>query len=124
MAVQSRIDADDQWFVGEDRQFRFTFTAGDTDGIETWTLALELYAGDAMPSDEALVTVAAAGHAAVEGDEDTPAEAAYIVATVPSAESIEIGPGHYQFVIRRTDDGQKEIFGYGPAQLRSVVTAA
>lgn len=117
MAIESRIDAEDDWFVGEDRVLRFTFVAGDTAGVDDWTLAFELYGRRATDASDPLLTLTADGHPAV-GE-----AAAYVLVNVAAADTLALGPGHYQYVLRRTDDGHRSVLSFGPAELRSAVTA-
>lgn len=114
MAEQSRIDADDEWFVGEDRVIRFTFTRGDVSDITEWNMVLELFARRAADDAVPLVSVPATGFSS---------DPAVAVAVVPAADSIALGPGVYQFVLRRRDEGSAAVLSYGPAELRSAVNA-
>lgn len=117
MAVESRIDADDEWFVGEDRVLNFTMIQGDVTGIADWTIAFELFERRAKQTDAPVLTLPAVGHAATATTPDrvTVAVAAIQTETLPA--------GVYQYVLRRTDDGARAILAFGPADLRSAVTA-
>lgn len=117
MAVESRIDAEDDWFVGEDRVLRFTFVAGDVSDVADWTLAFQLYARRAADGDAPLLVIPATGHPA------TATEPAYALVTVAAGQTEALGAGFYQFVLRRTDPGAVTVLSFGPAQLRSAVTA-
>lgn len=116
MAVESRIDADDEWFVGEDRVIRFT-VSGDTDGIENWIMVFELFPRRAAVGDPPLMTVEAVGIAA------TPTSPPLAVCTVDGDETTGVGPGLFQYVLSRTDVGARAVLGFGPAEIRSAVTA-
>ena len=121
MAVESRIDADDEWFVGEDRVWRFRFVSGDVEDIDEWTMQLAFYARRARDTDPPLVVVPAVGIAATASSGVvTPA---YAVATVSAAETMTLRAGIFQFVLRRTDVGKRAGLSYGPAELRSAVSA-
>lgn len=113
MAVESRINADDEWFVGEDRVLRFTFKDA-APGIEGWMIAFELYERRAVPADAPVMTVSASAAAG-------PPPVATV--NVDGDLTLAVGPGIYQFVLRRIDDGSRTILAYGPAELRSVVNA-
>lgn len=121
MAVESRINADDEWFVGEDREWRFRFVAGDVDDVAEWTMQLAFYSRRARDTDPPLVVVPASGvpASAVNGVV-TPA---YAVAVVSAAETMTLRAGIFQFVLRRTDVGKRAVLSYGPAELRSAVSA-
>lgn len=113
MAVESRIDADEEWFVGEDRVLRFHFREGDTEGIAGWTMTFELYERRAKPTDPAVATAAAVGVAATA---DEPARA---VVQINGDATTTLGAGVYQFVLRRTDVGARSILAFGPVELLS-----
>lgn len=115
MAVESRIDDDDDWFVGEDRILRFRFTDGDTEGIENWNMLFELFASRARPGTPPLFAVPAVG---VARTLTTPALAEV---TVPGDETLANGAGIFQFVLSRTDIGSRAVLGFGPASIRSAV---
>lgn len=123
MAIESRIDAEDDWFVGEDRVLRFNFVDGDTAGIDTWTLEFALYARRSTDASSPLLTVVANGHAAVAASDETPAVPAYALVSIAAAQSTALGPGHYQYVLRRTDTGHRSVLSFGPAELRSAVSS-
>jgi hypothetical protein len=116
VAVESRVDADDDWFVGEDRVWRFRFVEGDVSDVVDWSMTLAFYSRKARESDPPLLTVPAVG---IVGGGGQPALA---VATVTAADSASLGAGLYQFVLRRSDTGHRTVLSYGPAQLRSAVT--
>ncbi len=120
MAVESPINADANWFVGEDRTLRFEFEAGNVTGIETWQMVLELFAKRAKFGDPPLW---ASPPGAVVGYPPTPTSAATAVIVVPAAATFAAGPGVVQFVLRRTDPGAAAVLSYGGAHLRSVVQA-
>lgn len=115
VAVEVRVDADDQWFVGEDRTLRFRFVDGDTDGVETWTMLLEVFAARAPKGALPLYTEEATG---VARTITTPA---YATVTVSGDKTLEHGPGIFQIVLSRTDPGNRTILAYGPAEIRSAV---
>lgn len=117
MAVESNVNADDEWFVGEDRQWQFEFVSGDTSDIADWPMNLAFYHRRAKDSDPPLVVVPAVG---VVGGPSAPDRA---VATVTAAESMQLGRGIFQFVLRRTDPGYRTVLSYGSAELRSPVSA-
>lgn len=117
MAVESNVNADDDWFVGEDRQWQFEFVAGDTSDVVDWTMNLAFYQRRAKDTDPPLLSVPVTG---VVGGPDTPDKA---VATVTAAESLQLGRGIFQFVLRRTDVGYRSVLSYGSAELRSPVSA-
>ena len=114
MAVETRIDADADWFVGEDRVLRFVFTDGDTDGIESWPMVFELFARRAKPGDVPLLSVPVVGIAAVG------LEPAFATCQVSGDATALLGAGVFQFVLRRTDEGNRAVLSYGPAELREV----
>lgn len=115
VAVEDRIDAADDWFVGEDRDLRFIFADGDVEGIEDWTMVFAVYSRRAAAADLALVSINAAGVAAADG------VAAYAAVHVTAAQSTTIGAGNFQYVLSRTDVGHNTVLSLGPAQLRSRV---
>ena len=118
MAVESRIDADEEWFVGEDRVLRFVFDAGsDTSTIGDWSIVFELFGRRAGALAAPLLSVAATGVAAVAD----PAAPSYAEATVPGEETAVLGPGIFRFVLRRTDAGFSQVLSFGVAQIRSAV---
>jgi hypothetical protein len=118
VAVESRIDADEEWFVGEDRVLRFVFDAGsDTSTIGDWSIVFELFGRRAGALAAPLLSVAATGVAGVSD----PAAPAYAEATVPGEETAVLGPGIFRFVLRRTDVGFSQVLSFGVAQLRSAV---
>lgn len=118
MAVESRIDADENWFVGEDKTLRFTFIEGDTDGIDTWPMALELHGRRAKAGDPpAWATSDVSG---IPATDDAPAQA---LVTVNGDATQALGPGTVQFVLRRTDSGARAVLSYGSGTLRSAVSA-
>lgn len=116
MAEESRIDADDEWFVGEDRTIRFT-VSGDTDGIENWNITFELFTRRAKPGDAPLMVVDAVGVAA------TPTTLPTALVVVDGDETTAIGSGLYQYVLSRTDPGARAVLAFGPAELRTAVNA-
>lgn len=118
MAVESRIDAGDEWFVGEDRVLRFLFVEGGaTTDIASWEMVFQLFARRAQPGDVPLLEVPASGSAATT---TLPAEATVVV---DGDATLAIGAGVYQFVLSRTDVGSRAVLAFGPAQIRSAVTA-
>jgi hypothetical protein len=116
VAVETRIDADDEWFVGEDRVLRFRFVEGDTTGIAGWPMEFALFARRAKPSDPPLLTAPAAG---VDATDVTPALAQVIIDGDTTA---LLDPGVYGFALRRTDVGARSILSFGPCELRSVTS--
>jgi hypothetical protein len=127
VAESFRIDADEQWFVGEDRILQFDFISGDTYGIEDWTIAAELYARRAVDGDAPLATFPAVATSVVaadpEADPPVLAVPARATVTVDGDDTTDVGPGVYQLVLRRTDTGLRTVLAYGPVELRSVVNA-
>lgn len=117
MAVEIRIDATDEWFVGEDRVLRFRFTSGETAGIDGWGMELALYGRRAADTDAPLLTVP------VSGFPETVGEPAYAVAQINGDQTALLGAGIYQLVLRRTDAGERSVLSFGPAELRSAVNA-
>jgi hypothetical protein len=116
--VESRINADDDWFVGEDRLLQFRFVEGDTTGVEGWTMVLEFHPRRTDPSAIPLLAIPASGRAAA-----TVGGEASAVATVTAEQTLTLGEGNFHFVLRRTDVGSRAVLSFGPAQLRSAVTA-
>lgn len=117
MAVESRIDADDEWFVGEDRVLNFTMVKGDVAGITGWTIVFELFERRAKQTDLPVRSFAAVGH-------DATAQApARVTVLVDATQTASLPAGIYQYVLRRTDEGARAILGFGPADLRSAVNA-
>lgn len=117
MAVESRIDADDEWFVGEDRVLQFRFVGGDTVGIETWAMEFALYPRRGATEGAPLFTQPAVGLAAQVG------EPAFAVVAVSGEQTQSVGAGVYQYVLRRSDEGLRQVLAYGPADLQSAVDA-
>lgn len=117
MAVESRIDADDEWFVGEDRLFRFKFISGDTTGIAAWPMTLSFYSKRAAEGDTPLASVEFVGEPGALG------EPAYAVARVPAEITETLGAGIFKYVLRRTDVEARAVLAFGPAELRSAVSA-
>lgn len=118
MAVESRIDADEEWFVGEDRVLRWSFTEGDTAGIAGWPMTFELYARRAKDGDAALATATPTGVEAVAGV--SPARA---VVQIDGDATLALGPGLFKYVLRRTDTGARHVLAFGPVELLSAVSA-
>ena len=121
MAIESRVNADDDWFVGEDREWQFRFVEGDTSDVPDWTMELAFYPRRARDNDAALLTVTATG---VTGGftQNGPVDAA-AVCTVTAANTFTLGAGYFQFVLRRVDPGRRSVLAFGSAELRSAVNA-
>jgi hypothetical protein len=115
VAVESRIDADDEWFVGEDRVLNFAMVKGDLTGFAGWSVVLELYPRRAVEGDAPVAT-----WPGVPQPQTTPPSVSVLI---PSATTATIPPGVYQYVLRRTDTGARAILAFGPADLRSAVNA-
>lgn len=114
MAVQSRIDAEDEWFVGEDRVIRFTFDpAGTGVGFTGWEMVFELFGRRARADAEPLLTQVAAP-VVIEGKP-------LAVVQIDGDATTDLGAGLYQFVLRRTDEGARAVLAFGPAELRTAV---
>lgn len=114
MTVESRIDANEEWFVGDDRVLRFPVVSGDTAGIASWTTELQVYARNASDADPPLLAVPGTGVVGVAPDP------AYVEASVSGDQTLALGPGIYQLVLRRTDSGSRVVLWLGPAEIRSV----
>lgn len=117
MAVESRIDADDEWFVGEDRVLRFTFVEGDLTDLAEWAMSFTLYPRRAKLDADPLLTAPAVGYAAVPG---APAHARV---SIDGTASAALEPGIYQFVLARADVGARQILSFGPAEIRRALNA-
>lgn len=115
MAVEGRIDADDDWFVGEDRTLRFRFVEGATDGIEGWNLLFELYASRPAKGAPPLFSETATGIAR------TLTTPAYATVTVSGDKTAAAGPGQFQYVLSRLGTGTRSVLAFGPATIRSAV---
>lgn len=117
MAVESRIDADDQWFVGEDRVFRFTLAEGNLPDLATWGVAFNLFERRAKPDAAPLLTAIGVGYAPAAG---VPGQ---VQVTINGDDTLLLEPGLYQFVLARTDFGLRQILSYGPAELQRAINA-
>lgn len=120
MPIEAAISADAEWFVGEAKVLRFTVTVpeGTTD-FEDWAARWQLR----NRLDVVLIEKTTALNEIVlseVGDTDPVRTATVQI----SADDYElVAAGTYQHALWRTDAGSEAVLSYGPAVLRSDLTA-
>lgn len=108
MASGARVDAADQWRVGEDK--RLIFTVYDDQGVKLnpdgWTATYRIFARRARPGDAPLASIT--GLVGAGG---------VITVDVPAASTADLMAGTYEHVLRRVDEGNKAVLAYDSIEL-------
>lgn len=105
MAVESNIDASDQWLAGEDKTLLFT-VRGPADDLEAWTVEWTLYPaeGDPVPVTVGIQKIPA------DGIGDLPT----IIVPVPAAATADLSTDLvHSYVLRRVDAGARTVLAHG-----------
>lgn len=113
MAVEAKVNADDGWFTGEDKTLRFP-VSGTIDNMDLWEVQFSLYQSRSATS--ALFTKETGSGVTISGQD-------IIDVAIGSADTINLVPGTYYYVLRRVDSGANSVLAYGHASIRSAVNA-
>lgn len=114
-AIESPIRESEHWYIGEDRTLRYPVTESDGSTAQTmtgWSLTWELLdrrGGTAVISK-------ATGSGIVIGDHNGTDDRA--VVTILAADSEDLEPGTYWYVLRRTNSGNAAVLAFGDAVLQ------
>lgn len=121
MPVESRIDADDDWFVGESKVLRFTVTvpAGTTDFTD-WSVRWRLYDRKNVLVMEKLSSANEVVLSEVTADSVT---TRYAAVQVAADDYDAVSAGTYQHSLWRIDPGSEAVLSFGPVVIQSDVDA-
>ena len=114
MAVESPIEALDDWFVNEDKGLRFVLTPPEY--IAGWTFLFELRRRRA-PGPPLITKTSASGIV------PTNVANGVVLVQINAADTVNLDGGSYHYVLWRTDPGNRTLLAFGGAVLRKAVAA-
>lgn len=114
MAVESSIQADDGFFVGEDKDLRFE-VEGDVAGLSGWQVEFALY--PRRTNDPAPLVVKTQSNGISRGGTT-------LTVHLVGDDTAVLAGGLYQYVLRRTDPGFRQVLAYGGVNLRDARVAS
>jgi hypothetical protein len=121
MAQQFDINADDDFFLGEDKTIEFTILDADSIPVNVTGWAIEWVVRKLDDSDSATLTkTTGGGGIAITGvyNVDPAVNTQLVVVTVEDTDTSSLTPRTYRHALKRTDDGFETILSYGNLVLR------
>lgn len=117
MSEESPVRADDHWFIGEDRTFRYPVVDenGDVQPITGWGLEWVLRE---RPDAGTTVLSKTVG----TGITITDGTAGICSVAVADTDTIGLTAGDYYYALRRSDEGYETVLAFGRATLRQAAT--
>lgn len=107
MAIESSVEEDDEWFVGEHKVLRYA-VEGAPDDLDTWAMKWSIFRRRESTPILEITTVTVADLLA-----------GVVTVEVTKDQSEQIGAGTFRMALERTDVGAEAVLSYGNAVLRA-----